>query len=242
MAGDIKVLGIKIDNVDMQHAVAKCERFIESASPHIVATANAEMIMLAQSDKELANILNNADLVVADGAGVVWAAKHQGTPLPERVAGYDLLQELLKKAAIKGYKVFFFGSAPGIAERAKIEAETKYPGVTIVGVRNGFFSNDDEHKIIEEINMLEPDMLFVALGVPKQEKWIYKHRDMLKVPVIVGVGGSFDVMAKAVKRAPLWMQKARLEWFFRLCMQPSRAGRMMALPRFVLKVLNNKKD
>jgi N-acetylglucosaminyldiphosphoundecaprenol N-acetyl-beta-D-mannosaminyltransferase len=161
--------------------------------------------------------------------------------MPERVAGYDLAQELMRIAPSKKQKVFFFGSAPGVAEKAKAKAESLYPGIEICGVRNGFFKESDEPAIIEEIKAAKPDILLVALGVPKQEKWLWKYKDELGVPVSIGVGGTLDVMAGVMKRAPRWMQKAKLEWLFRGMLQPKRAGRLLALPKFVLKVHASKR-
>lgn len=237
-----KVLGIQIDRVTLAEALAKVEGFISEKKPRLVATANAEMVMLAQQDGELAGILNQADLVVPDGAGVVWACKHHCCPVPERVAGYDLVQTFLARAAVCGYRVYFFGGAPGIAENAREKAEELYSGLRVVGTRNGYFSQADEADIVREIQSCQPDVLLVALGVPKQEKWLWSHLQELAVPVSIGVGGTFDVMAGVICRAPLWMQQAGLEWLYRLGCQPSRVIRMMALPRFVLKVLGAKKD
>lgn len=224
----------------MQQALKMIEKIISERKPQIVATANAEMVMMAQQDSELAKVLYEAALVVPDGAGVVWAARYLGNEMPERVAGFDLVQRLLSESAIKGYRVYLFGGAPGIAERAKDIMESKFPGLRIVGVRDGFFTINDEEKIIQEIKTSQPDILLVALGVPKQEKWIARHMNELQVPISIGVGGTFDVMAGVVKRAPFWMQRANLEWLFRLMSQPQRAGRMLALPRFVLKVWSKK--
>ena len=175
-------------------------------------------------------------MVTPDGAGTVWAAHHLGHAMPERVAGYDMVQELMREAPAKHRRIFFFGSAPGVADKAKKKAEQLYPGIEIVGTRNGFFTAADEPAIIEEIKAAHPDILLAALGVPKQEKWLAKHLGELGVPVAIGVGGTFDVMAGVMKRAPHWMQRAKLEWLFRGMMQPQRAGRLLALPRFVLKV------
>ncbi|HWR45575.1 MAG TPA: WecB/TagA/CpsF family glycosyltransferase [Sporomusa sp.] len=225
----------------MSEAVAKLEQFIKGKTPHLIATANAEMVMLAQEDQELAAILNQCDLVVPDGAGVVWAARHQGYTMPERVAGYDLSQNLLAHAANKGYSVFMFGSQTAIIEKAKSVALERYPGLRITGIRDGFFTTQDEPAIIESIRAAKPDILLAALGVPKQEKWLARNLSDLNVPVCMGVGGTFDVMAGAVKRAPLWMQRTSLEWLFRLIQQPQRVIRMMALPRFAVKVMLGKK-
>ena len=236
----VKILGVGVNAVTMQEALDRIEKFFEEKKPKIIATANAEMLMRATYDEELKKILNDAELVVPDGAGTVWAAHHLGYQMPERVAGYDLAQELMKRAPEKNRRIYFFGSAPNVAEKAKLKAEELYPGIKIVGTRNGFFSADDESKIISEIKSAQPDLLFAALGVPKQEKFLAKYKDELNVPVSIGVGGTFDVMAGGMKRAPKWMQRAKLEWLFRAILQPKRAGRLIALPKFVLKVHSSK--
>ena len=236
MAERVNILGVDVDAVTMAEAVDVVRRAMDTRAGVMVATANAEMLMRATHDEELRRILNASALVVPDGAGTVWAARHLGHAMPERVAGYDLAQELLRCAPAEGHSVYFFGSAPGVAEKAQAKAEQLYPGIEIVGVRNGFFSPADNAAIIAEIRAARPDLLLVALGVPKQEKWIAAHLAELDVPVAIGVGGTLDVMAGVMKRAPHWMQKAKLEWLFRGLMQPKRAGRLLALPKFVLKV------
>lgn len=240
MAERVEILGVKVDAVTMNQAVERVISLINEKNPSIVATANAEMLLRATHDEELKNILNAASLVVPDGAGTVWAARHLGKAMPERVAGFDLVQELMKIAPARDIKFFLFGAAPGIADKAKLKAETLYPGIKIVGTRNGYFKTADEPEIISQIKTSGADILLAALGVPKQEKWLAKYKDELGVSVSIGVGGTFDVMAGIVKRAPLWMQKARLEWLFRAMLQPSRAGRLVALPKFVLKVHKQK--
>ena len=241
MAERVNILGVDVDAVTMAEAVDVVRRAMDTRAGVMVATANAEMLMRATHDEELCRILNASALVVPDGAGTVWAARHLGHAMPERVAGYDLAQELLRCAPAEGRRVYFFGSAPGVAEKAKAKAEQLYPGIEIVGVRNGFFSPADNAAIIAEIRAARPDLLLVALGVPKQEKWIAAHLAELDVPVAIGVGGTLDVMAGVMKRAPLWMQKAKLEWLFRGLMQPKRVGRLLALPKFVLKVHASRK-
>ena len=236
----VEILGVEVDAVTMAQAVERVTNLIAAGKPSIVATANAEMLLRATHDDELKTILNAANLVVPDGAGTVWAARHLGKQMPERVAGFDLVQELMKLAPVKSWKFFLFGSSPGIADKAKLKAETLYPGIKIVGTRNGYFTAADEPEIISQIKQSRADVLLAALGVPKQEKWLFAHMDELKIPVSIGVGGTFDVMAGVVKRAPLWMQRARLEWLFRAMLQPSRAGRLLALPKFVLKVHKQK--
>ena len=241
MAERVNILGVDVDAVTMAEAVDVVRRAMDTRAGVMVATANAEMLMRATHDEELRHILNASALVVPDGAGTVWAARHLGHAMPERVAGYDLAQELLRCAPAEGRRVYFFGSAPGVAEKAKAKAEQLYPGIEIVGVRNGFFSPADNAAIIAEIREARPDLLLVALGVPKQEKWIAAHLAELDVPVAIGVGGTLDVMAGVMKRAPYWMQRAKLEWLFRGLMQPKRAGRLLALPKFVLKVHASRK-
>lgn len=235
------VLDVMVDSVTMDEAIEIVESYMKEKKPSIVATANAEMIMMANRDPELKQILNGADLVVPDGAGTVWAARHLGFAMPERVAGYDLVQRLLARAPERGTGVFFLGSAPGVAQMAKAAAEVKFPGLRVVGARDGYFSSAQEPEVIEEIRAARPDLLLVALGVPRQEKWIQRHMRKLAVPVSIGVGGTLDVMAGIVKRAPVWMQKAKLEWLYRGMRQPKRIGRLTALPRFVMKVRSQKK-
>ncbi|MGM9559585.1 WecB/TagA/CpsF family glycosyltransferase [Anaerovibrio slackiae] len=237
----VEILGVNVNSLTMAQAVEAVQQFIAEKKVALVATANAEMLMRSTQDEELKDILNQADLVVPDGAGTVWAAGHLGEPMPERVAGFDLAQELMREAPARGDRIYFFGSAPGVADKAKAKAEELYPGIQVVGTRNGFFTEADEPGIIAEIKVARPDILLAALGVPKQEKWLKKHMQELQVPVSIGVGGTLDVMAGVMERAPLWMQKAKLEWLFRGLKQPSRAGRLLALPKFVLKVVASKK-
>jgi N-acetylglucosaminyldiphosphoundecaprenol N-acetyl-beta-D-mannosaminyltransferase len=232
----ISILGVAVDRVTMREALDRLETFIHKRKPCLVATANAEMVMVAQQDKELLAILNAADMVLADGAGVVWAASILGSGVPERVAGFDLTQMLLRRAAVAGYRVYWLGAAPGVAEIAAGRAAELYPGLITVGIHDGYFPVDDL-SIVQTIRETQPDILLCALGIPKQEKWLSSNLSQLLVPVCIGVGGTFDVMAGKVKRAPLWMQKSGLEWSYRLILQPSRIVRMLALPQFVLRVL-----
>lgn len=234
----IKILDIPVHPLTMGESVSALEDSITNGEQAFVVTANAEIIMMCQQDAEYKKIVSqDAQLVLPDGAGAVWAGRHLGYKVPERVAGFDLYCQLLKRASQKGYKVFFFGGTPGIAEAAKAKSEELYPGIKVVGCRNGYFKEEETQAIIEEINASGADMLFAALGAPKQEKWLVRHRDQLQPRVLIGIGGSFDVLAGKMERAPKWMQDASLEWLFRLYKQPSRFMRMMALPKFVLKVV-----
>lgn len=237
----IKILGVKVHPLTMNETIADLELKLNKSQQSFVVTANAEIIMMCQQDEFYKNIINDdADIVLPDGAGAVWAGRYLGYQVPERVAGFDLYNHLLALSAQKGYKVYFFGGSPGIAEAAKVKAENLYPGVSIVGCHNGYFSDEEINNIIEEINKSEAQILFVALGAPKQEKWLAKYRKQLNPKIIMGIGGSFDVLAGKMQRAPKWMQNASLEWAFRLYKQPSRCIRMLALPKFVLKVIASK--
>ncbi len=235
------ILGVPVTPFSMGEAVAYVMDQVDQGQVTQVVTANAEIVMMCLESPEYMDLLQNVELVLPDGAGTVWAGRKLGYQVPERVAGYDLFLEILKYTASHGGKVFLFGAAPGIAEAAKAEAEKRYPGVQIVGTRNGYFSKEDEPAIIKQINDSGADILFTALGAPKQEYWLRDHKEELKPVLRMGLGGSFDVLAGHVERAPKWMQDASLEWLFRLYKQPSRLGRMMALPKFVLKVLEAKR-
>ncbi len=243
MLEPIKILGVPVHPLTMQQSVDELEERLLAGKQTFVVTANAEIIMMCQQDAEYNHIISReAELVLPDGAGAVWAGRYLGYKVPERVAGFDLYNHLLALSAKKGYKAYFFGGSPNIAEAAKIKSESLYPGVQIVGCHNGYFTAEDEPQIIEAINNSGADMLFVALGAPKQEKWILANRQALKPRIIMGIGGSFDVLAGKMERAPKWMQDASLEWAFRLYKQPSRFMRMLALPKFVLKVIFHGKD
>lgn len=238
MIEPIKILGVPVHPMTMKQAVDSLEQCMLAGEQTFVVTANAEIIMMCQEDAAYNSIISQkAELVLPDGAGAVWAGRHLGYKVPERVAGFDLYNQLLALSAKKGYKAYFFGGSPGIAEAAKAKSEEMYPGVKIVGCHNGYFTDADVPAIIEAINQSGAEMLFVALGAPKQEKWILAHREELKPLILMGIGGSFDVLAGKMERAPKWMQDASLEWAFRLYKQPSRFMRMLALPKFALKVI-----
>ena len=235
------ILGVPVVPYTMDEAVAKLTQDTLQRKRNFVVTANAEIIMMAQDDKEYKTLLaETADLILPDGAGTVWAGNYLGYSIPERVAGYDLYLRLLEEAACKKIPVYFFGGKPGIAEEATAEGKRRWPGLNVAGCRNGYFSAEEEADIIEGINRSGAAMLFAALGAPKQEKWLAKYREELNPCLLMGIGGSFDVLAGKMQRAPKWMQDAKLEWLFRLMKQPSRFGRMLALPKFVFAVRDEK--
>lgn len=237
----INILGVPFDVVTMEQAIEKVKGFLYEKGQHIVCTPNPEMVMEAQNDDKLMNILKSADLVVPDGIGVVWASKYSEKKLTERVAGYDLVQKLFDEIKDREHTVYFFGGAPGVSLAAARKMEQKYPHLKIVGGHNGYFDEKEEKRILNDIKKLSPSILLVGLGSPKQEKWIYENIRLTNVKVAIGVGGSFDVMSGKIKRAPDIFCKMGLEWFYRLITQPSRIVRMMRLPKFALTVLKNRK-
>lgn len=235
------IMDIPVAAITMKEAVDTCIAMQEEPGAHIVATANAEMIMRAQSDKDLAHILQRADLVVPDGAGVLWAGDTLGIKFPERVTGCDLSECLLKEASERDWPVYFLGGAVGVAEEAAHCFMRQHKPFKLAGAHDGYFDSQEEKRIIHAIKESGTRLLLVGMGVPKQEKWLYQHREELGDLVAIGVGGVFNVMAGHLPRAPLWMQKHRLEWLYRLYLEPSRIGRMMALPRFMMAVKKWKK-
>ena len=238
----IDILGVNVDSIEFEKAVDVAEGLMKSEKTSMIFTPNPEIIMCAKDDGELRSILNSADLCTADGIGVVYASRIIGQPVPERVAGFDVVCALLERAAEAGTGVFLFGAKPGVAEIAKKKLEEKHPKIRIVGTHNGYFKEEDEPGIVEQINQSGADLLLVCLGAPKQEKWIAKHKDELNVNLCMGVGGTLDVLAGTAKRAPKLFIKLNLEWFYRLLKQPTRLGRMMVLPKFILVVKKDKKQ
>lgn len=233
----VNILGVSFDNITMAEATKNALSFLNGRVTRTIYTANPEIVMEAQKDSLFLEIINNGDLVVADGIGVVIGSKIIRNPLYERVAGYDLVQNIFDSIKYTDKTVYFFGAAPDIAKEAASNMMKEYPGLQIIGAQDGYFDEDKEKIIIEEINQLRPDLLLVGLGAPKQEKWINDHINNLQVKLIIGVGGSFDGMSGHVKRAPNIFIKLGLEWFYRLLNQPTRIFRMIKLPLFLLKVV-----
>ncbi len=240
MNGKINILGVPFDDVNMKEATDKVLEFMAEDEFRLVCTPNPEIVMNAVENKSFMELLNRADMVVADGVGVVWASKYFGKQFEERVSGYDLVQSVFEKMKDTEYTAYFFGGAEGVAKKAKDEMEKKYPGLKIVGENNGYFDEEKEKLILKDIMEKKPDFLLVGLGSPKQEKWIYTHRKMLKGSVCIGIGGCFDVMAGNLKRAPKIFIKLKIEWLYRLISQPTRFKRMLKLPEFVIYVLTHK--
>ncbi len=240
MRKTIDILGVNVDSITFADAVDKAEALVKADGFSMIFTPNPEIVMCAKNDAELKNILNSADLCTADGIGVVYASKILGSPVPDRVAGFDLVCALLERMSKTGDGVFLFGAKPGVAEAAKAKMEEKYPGIVVSGTHNGYFKPEDEDKIVEEINASGAKLLLVCLGAPKQEKWIAQNQNRLKVNLCMGVGGTLDVFAGTAKRAPEIFIKLNLEWTYRILKNPSRIGRFAALPKFVIEVLKNR--
>lgn len=232
----INILGVNVDNVNMESALNKVLGFLSEDAPHAVFTPNSEIIMAAYKDKEFLNELNGASLIIPDGIGVVYASRILKAPLPERVPGFDLATNLIKKLSNGEKSFYFFGGKPGIAEKAKENLLKEYPSLNICGMSDGYFDDEKEKLIIEDIKEKKPDVLFVCLGAPKQEKWINKYKNELGAKVLMGIGGSLDVFAGNVERAPEFYRNHGIEWLYRLIKQPSRFVRMLALPKFGLTV------
>lgn len=232
----LNILGVGVDNCTMDSAVDFLVEEAECDGLTSVYTPNSEIILHAYKNPDYCKVLNRGSLITADGIGVVYASKILNRPLPERVSGFDLANKLLERVAPQGKTLYLFGGKPGVAERAAKKICELYPGINIVGISDGYFDAEKEKEIIADINEKSPDILFVCLGFPKQECWIDAHSD-ISAKVAMGIGGSLDVFAGEVKRAPLFYQKCGLEWFYRLIKQPSRFIRMLALPKFGLTVL-----
>ena len=228
------ILGVKLDNVGRAQALERVLGFLGGEGYNAVFTPNPEMVMRARRDPSFRKVLNGGDLVVADGVGVVLASHLLGGGLAERVAGMDLVQDVL--AHKKGLKVFLLGAKPGVAQAAAENLALSY-GVEVVGHRHGYFANDEEEDVAAQVRAAAPDLLLVGLGSPRQEIFIDSHRLRLGARVAIGCGGSIDVFAGVARRAPLWAQKSGLEWAHRLATQPTRLPRMVSLPHFALCVL-----
>lgn len=236
----VDVLGIPVDRVTMDEAVARVEVFlrdhVRDERSRLVMTPNPEIIHAARHDRELKAALQGADLSLPDGTGVVWASRRLGRPAPGRVTGVDLLDRLLALSADKGYRVFFLGTRPGVLDRAVDSARERYRGLQVAGSHHGYFSPAEEAAVVAAVRAARPDLLFVGMGAPRDQRWLWRHRDVLGVPVAMGVGGSFDVLAGVVPRAPGWVRAANVEWLYRLARQPRRWRRMLVLPRFAWAV------
>jgi N-acetylglucosaminyldiphosphoundecaprenol N-acetyl-beta-D-mannosaminyltransferase len=236
----IRILGIRVDALTYAELLDRIAGFIASGRPHQIATVNPEFVMEAQRNAAFRAVLEGADLCLADGVGLLWAARRQGRVLPERVTGSDALPLIAERAAREGWRLYLLGAAEGVAAQTGRLLQARNPGVIIVGAYAGSPAASAAPGIIERIRAARPDVLFVAYGAPKQDLWIAAHREALGAPAMIGVGGAFDHLVGVRKRAPAWVQRLNLEWLFRLITQPWRWRRQLALLRFVWAVLTAK--
>lgn len=217
------ILGFEVDRMTLDECVHYAEQAILSRRQLHIVLVNAAKIVKALSDPELAGIIRSADLVGADGVPIVWASRMLSWPLPGRVNGTDLMDRLIELSAEKGYGLYLLGARQNVIERVVKNLKRKYPNIRIVGYRNGYFQTKaDMHHAVRKIAQSNADILLVGMGTPMKEKWVRSHIQELGVPVIHGVGGSFDILGGLTKRAPLWMQRYGLEWFYRLMQEPRR--------------------
>lgn len=235
-----QILAIGVDKVTMAEAVQRCLRWIEGDTPRSVVTPNAEIAYRATQEPDVAAVVNGADLVIADGAGIVLASRLLGHPVPERVAGTDLSTNLLAELAKRGGRIYLLGAKPEVVQEAVRRVRERFPGIVVAGCHDGYFKPEEEAAVIREIREARVDALFVGLGAPRQEMWMSRHLAELNAKVSLGIGGTIDVWAGAAARAPEWMQKANLEWLFRI-VKFGRFGRSLPpLTKFVLAVLGAK--
>jgi N-acetylglucosaminyldiphosphoundecaprenol N-acetyl-beta-D-mannosaminyltransferase len=234
----VPIFGLPFSKMDMAETVEYLARRIGERRVTQVITGNPIMVMAALERPDYYRVMEQAELIVPDGAGIVWASRFAGDPVPERVAGFDLMHELLREGERRRWSAYLLGARQDVVEEVARRLAERYPLVRIAGFRNGYFGPEEDAAVVAAVREAAPDLLFVARdALTTQEPWIARFKQELGVPVMMGVGGSFDVIAGRTKRAPVLFQKLGMEWFYRLMRQPSRAGRMAALPRFALKVL-----
>ncbi len=236
----VDVVGVPIQNVNMEEALQDVGAFLDKKERKIIVTPNAEILQLCVEDEAVRQTICQADYIIPDGIGVVKGAALLGTPIKCKVAGCDLAWNLLGEMQAKGKKLFLLGAKPGVAAAAAENMKKAFPGLNICGVQDGYFKEDGP--VIEAINASGADALYVCLGVPKQEQWMVKNRQALDVSLMIGLGGSLDVFAGTVKRAPKIFIRLGLEWLYRLLKEPWRIKRMMKLPVFFISVLKYKKQ
>jgi N-acetylglucosaminyldiphosphoundecaprenol N-acetyl-beta-D-mannosaminyltransferase len=226
MADRITLMGCSIDNLSMEETLQTIEGFIHSGQPHQHVVVNVDKLVKASRDPELRGIINECALINVDGMPVVWASRLLGKPLKERVAGVDLFEALMRRAGEKGWRVFLLGAKEEVVSKVASTYQHKYPKLVLAGYRNGYWKGEaEEAQVVEQIREARPDLLFVAISSPKKEQFLGRYQAEMKIPFAMGVGGTFDVAIGHVKRAPVWMQKSGLEWFYRFLQEPRRMFR-----------------
>ncbi len=238
----VTILGVPVHPVTFEGFLDAVARFIAEGDPRQICTANPEFVMTAQRQPEFMAVLQNADLVLPDGVGLLWAARRLGRPLPERVTGSDGIYLLAERAAREGWTMFLLGAQPGVAEKTARILQERFPGLRVAGTYPGSPRDEDYPEIVRRIKDARPDILLVAYGAPRQDLWIARHKDDLDVAVSMGVGGAFDFVAGVQKRAPAWLIRLNLEWLWRLITQPWRWKRQLDLPRFAWRVIRSMDD
>lgn len=233
----LEILNVRIDKVTMGEALEFITEVCKKNKKSHVVTINPEFIMQAQKNIEFRNVLNNASLRLPDGIGIIWASKIFGQPLKERVTGVDTVYEFTKIASQYGWKIFFLGAAPGVAELTAKKLQNLNPGLKVAGTYSGSPRIEEEAKICELINLASTDILFVAFGSPNQDLWIARNFNRLNIKLAIGVGGTFDFIAGVAKRAPIWIRNIGFEWLYRLIREPHRWKRMLSLPKFAFRVI-----
>ncbi len=242
MRETVKILGVEIDHITVEEAGQITKNLIEKSNKtcQLIVAPNVEFIMRAQKDKEFFEILNSAKLATPDSIGIQIAAKLQKKPLKQRIPGQAYFRKVLEVGEKEGWTFYFLGGKGDTVQKAIQNIKKMYPNLKVAGFHEGFFETATEETILAEINQKKPNVLFVAMGAPAQEKWIYRHKQELKVDVAAGQGGTFDYEAGNIKRAPQWIQKCGIEWLWRLILQPSRIKRMIVLPAYLIKIIITK--
>ncbi len=230
-----EIFGVKFDNYTIKEAVELALESVNTKKGFVIYTPNPEIVNIARNDKNYKCVLNTGDIVTPDGIGIVYASKILKGNIKERAAGFDIVCGLLDELSNKNGSVYLFGGKSGVAEKAAENIKLKYEGITVAGTQHGYFKDDKD--IIADISDKAPDLLLVCLGAPKQELWIYENKDILNAGILIGAGGSIDVIAGNVKRAPKIFIRLGLEWLYRLIKEPKRIGRMMKLPVFMISVI-----
>jgi len=236
----INILGVPLDNYQPEELISRAENGFDRTQTQIIFSVNPEKIMRARKDPELLSALREADYLIPDGIGAVLGARILFKEKANRITGIALMDLWLQTAQRKKYRIFIFGARPAVNSGAAIEIRKKYPSLELVGHSHGYIEEGFYNRIIGQINDLETDILFVGLGSPKQEKWIHRHKESLRVKICMGVGGSLDVMAGRVKRAPQFFQRTGLEWLYRLIQEPRKYRRQHFLPQFAFELLKKK--
>jgi N-acetylglucosaminyldiphosphoundecaprenol N-acetyl-beta-D-mannosaminyltransferase len=244
----IKIFGVRIHNTTLAEVTSLLREYLKGDKLSVIYTPNTEIVMAAKDDEDLKKLLNKADLIIPDGIGLIYGSRIKKKPLKERVTGFDTSMKLLDIANENSYSIFLLGGKDGVAKIAAENIEIDYPNIKIAGYQHGYFKgshldlvdHEEEKEIVSRINNANPDIIFVGLGFPMQEKWIDRNKDRLTSRVIIGNGGVIDILAGNAKRAPEIYQNLGLEWLYRLIKNPSRIKRQMAIPKFMLHVLFGK--